>query len=144
MTEPTPPGYDPNAAGYNPAGATPPPVNVPLTPADDIQWASFAHLGGIIGFIPSLIIWLMFKDRGAFTNSEAKKALNFQLTALVGYVAVFILASILSVVTFGIGTVLFVLNWGIAIVSIIFSILGFMKAKVGQPYTYPFAIKFIK
>src|SRR5688500_1224341 len=64
-----------------PAAAAPQPA-APLTEAEDRQWASFAHLGGILGFLPSLIIWLVFKDRGTFTNVEAKEALNFQITLI--------------------------------------------------------------
>ena len=63
----------------------------PLTETEDRQWASFAHLGGILGFLLSLIIWLVFKDRGRFTAVEAKEALNFQITLLIGYVAINIL-----------------------------------------------------
>ena len=71
--------------GHHHMSDTPPPrpapqPAAPLTEAEDRQWASFAHLGGILSFLPSLIIWLVFKDRGAFTNVEAKEALNFQIT----------------------------------------------------------------
>jgi hypothetical protein len=45
----------------------------PLTEAEDKQWASFAHFGGVLGILPSLIIWLIFKDRGAKTNVEAPR-----------------------------------------------------------------------
>ncbi|MFM9918325.1 DUF4870 domain-containing protein [Lacisediminihabitans sp. H27-G8] len=107
----------------------------PLTEAEDRQWASFAHLGGIIGFLPSLIIWLVFKDRGRFTNSEGKEALNFQITM----VAAYIVGSILSVIVIG-----FLITLAAAIVSIIFSIIGFTKAKDGIAYRYPFAIRLIK
>ncbi|CAN5183503.1 DUF4870 domain-containing protein [Frigoribacterium sp. UYMn621] len=107
----------------------------PLTEAEDRQWASFAHLGGIIGFLPSLIIWLVFKDRGRFTNSEGKEALNFQITM----VAAYIVGSILSVIVIG-----FLITLAAAIVSIIFSIMGFLKAKDGIAYRYPFAIRLIK
>ncbi len=117
----------------------------PLSESEDRQWASFAHLGGILGFLPSLIIWLVFKDRGAFTNSEAKEALNFQITAAIAWVALFILTSILTAVTFGIFVViaplLYLALWaGI----IVFSILGFMKAKDGIPYRYPVSLRLIK
>ena len=107
----------------------------PLTQTEDNQWASFAHLGGILSFLPSLIIWLIFKDRGAFTNVEAKEALNFQITIAIGYV----IASILTVVI--IGALLFPV---LAILSIVFSILGFLKAKDGISYRYPFALRLIK
>jgi uncharacterized Tic20 family protein len=107
----------------------------PLTTAEDNQWASFAHLGGILGFLPSLIIWLVYKDRGSFTNTEAKEALNFQITLAIGYVAAFILSFIV------IGILLYV---ALPILSIIFSILGFIKAKDGISYRYPFALRLIK
>lgn len=106
--------------------------------------ASFAHLGGIIGFLPSLIIWLVFKDRGRFTNTEAKEALNFQLTCLGLYIVINILAAIVGAITFGIGGLLIILVWVVAILSIVLSIMGFLKAKDGIAYRYPFAIRLIK
>jgi len=115
----------------------------PLTAAEDNQWASFAHLGGILWFIPALVIWLVFKDRGAFTNQEAKEALNFQITMSIGYVAVWILSSIILFATFFVVNLSFLgtLLW---IAAVVFSILGFLKAKDGISYRYPFAIRFIK
>ena len=109
--------------------------SVPLTETEDRQWASFAHLGGIVGFLPALIIWLVFKDRGSFTNTEAKEALNFQITVGIVYVIGFIL----SVIVIG-----FLISLAAAIVSIIFSIMGFLKAKDGIAYRYPFALRLIK
>lgn len=110
-------------------------AGAPLTPAQDTQWGSFAHLGGILGFLPSLIIWLVFKDRGQFTNTEAKEALNFQITLLFGY----LVSLVLTVVFIGV-----LLYWAVAIVGIVFSILAFLKAKDGNHYRYPFAIRLIK
>lgn len=115
-----------------PAAAQP---SAPLSQAEDRQWASFAHLGGVIGFLPSLIIWLVFKDRGQFTNAEAKEALNFQITILIAYV----IGSILSVVFIG-----FLISFAAWAVAVIFSILGFLKAKDGIAYQYPFALRLIK
>jgi len=107
----------------------------PLTPAEDIQWASFAHLGGILGILPSLIIWLVFKDRGAFTNTEGKEALNFQITLLIAEIISYFLIFIV------IGALLIP---AIYVVRIIFSILAFLKSKDGIAYRYPFAIRLIK
>ena len=129
MTDPTPAPAAPAA---------------PLTDAEDKQWASFAHLGGIIGFLPSLIIYLVFKDRGKFTNVEAKEALNFQLTCVALYIIIGILSAIIGIVTFGLGGVILILDWVVIIASIIFSILGFMKAKDGIGYRYPIAVRLIK
>ncbi len=127
-----------------PAAAAPQPA-APLTEAEDRQWASFAHLGGIIGFLPSLIIWLVFKDRGSFTNVEAKEALNFQITAAIAQVAVFILNAILTAVTLGLwGFIGWLLPLAVWVLSLIWSIIGFTKAKDGTHYRYPVAVRLIK
>ena len=126
--QPTPPPAAPQGA--------PQPVSAaPLSQEQDVQWGSFAHLGGIVGFLPSLIIWLIFKDRGSFTNTEAKEALNFQITIVFAY----IVGSILTFILIGVFIV-----WAAWIVSVVFSIIAFLKAKDGQHYRYPFAIRLIK
>lgn len=132
MTDQTPPPAAPQPAA-------------PLTEAEDRQWASFAHLGGIIGLLPALIIFLVFKDRGAFTKDESKEALNFQIAVAIGQVAVFILNSILTAVTLGIwGFIGWILPLGIWVMSLIWSIMGFSKSKDGNGYRYPVSIRLIK
>lgn len=117
----------------------------PLTEAEDKQWASFAHLGGIIGFIPSLVIWLVFKDRGAKTNVEAKEALNFQISAAIAQVAVFILNAILTAVTLGFwGFVGWLLPLAVWVLSLVWSIMGFSKVNAGGSYRYPVSVRLIK
>lgn len=125
-----------------PAAAPAPQPAGPLSEAEDRQWASFAHLGGILGFLPSLIIWLVFKDRGAFTNVEGKEALNFQITVAIGYVALYILGTILIFVF--VGVLFYLLTAALWVVNIIFCIQGFLKAKDGNHYRYPFALRLIK
>lgn len=116
----------------------------PLSQTADIQWASFAHLGGILSFLPSLIIWLIFRDRGRFTNVEAKEALNFQLTLLMAQAALFIVVSVLTVASFGILSFLYSLSWLIWLLGVVFSIIAFLQVKDGRGYRYPFAIRLIK
>lgn len=115
---------------------------VPLSESEDRQWASFAHLGGILGFLPSLIIWLVFKERGSFTNQEAKEALNFQLTLLIAQVALYFIGTILALIL--IGFLFYFLAWAVWIAGIVFSIIGFVSAKDGKAYRYPFAIRMVK
>lgn len=162
MTDPTQPppddqGDKPPQQPYGspagqPAGAVPPqqpyanaPV-APLDPAQDKQWASFAHLGGILWFLPSLIIWLVFKDRGALTDREAKEALNWQITWIIAWVASQIIGVIVGTFTFGIGYLLFslLLPWALYIVNLVFSILGFVTVNGGGSYRYPVNFRFIK
>jgi len=129
MTDPNAQTPDPNVSPAQPVAAA------PLSPEQDVQWGSFAHLGGILGFLPSLIIWLVFKDRGSFTNTEAKEALNFQITLVFGY----IVSAILVVVFIGA-----LLMWVVWILGVVFSIIAFLQAKDGKHYRYPFAIRLVK
>ncbi|MFC9560268.1 DUF4870 domain-containing protein [Agromyces sp. NPDC056965] len=136
MTDPNAPAPDSDGRPTPPPPAAPQPTAAaPLSQEQDVQWGSFAHLGGVLGFLPALVIWLVFKDRGSFTNTEAKEALNFQITILIGYVVGWILTFILIGV---------LVVWAAWIVSVVFSIIAFLKAKDGQHYRYPFAIRLIK
>ena len=67
-------------------------MNTESISQDEKTMALLAHLGGIFfGFIPSLIIWLIKKDESAFVAEQAKEALNFQITVMIGFVISFIL-----------------------------------------------------
>ena len=146
VPRPNDPDYrDPTGSEQPPLSSSgPPSAASPLSEADDRQWASLAHLGGILGFLPSLIILLVFKDRGRLVNTEAKEALNFQITLLIGYVAINVVSSILAIITFGIGGIFVSLVGLLWIAGVIFSIMGFLKAKDGQNYRYPFALRLVK
>ena len=119
------------------------PASGPLSADQDRQWASLAHLGGILSFPPALIIWLIFKDRGRFTNEEAKEALNFQITLLIGYLAINVLSTILGLLTFGLLFGLSSLTWVLWLIGSIFSVMGFLSARQGRPYRYPYALRLI-
>jgi len=133
--------------------ATPPPAApqpaAPLTPAEDKQWASFAHFGGVLGILPALIIFLIFKDRGTLTKQESKEALNWQITFTIGIIALNILVGILGLVLSGLGAFAVVgllgflpfLLWAL---NIVLSIIGGIKVNGGGAYRYPFAIRLIK
>lgn len=108
-----------------------------LSDAEDRNYAGLAQILGILGFLPSLIIWLVFKDRGPKTDQLAKEALNFQITML----GVEIILWILSAVTFGITAFLVWVPW---VARIIFSIIAFTKVQAGEDYKYPLTIRLIK
>jgi uncharacterized Tic20 family protein len=116
----------------------------PLSPSEDHQWGSFAHLGGIVGILPALIIWLIFRDRGAFTNTEGKEALNFQITIILATVALWVVFGIVSVALWFLAFLLIFLPYLPWLASVIFSILGFIQAKDGKNYRYPFSLRLIK
>jgi uncharacterized Tic20 family protein len=145
-----------------PQPAAPQPAG-PLTEAEDKQWASFAHFGGILGFLPALIIFLVFKDRGPKTNVESKEALNWQITWIAVAIILAILVGIISGImwatvsfddyftgggTYGVvlivtGLLTFI-SWLSYLANLIFSIMGGVKVNGGGSYRYPFAVRLIK
>jgi uncharacterized protein len=135
MTEPTPqPAAQPAAQ---------------LTEAEDKQWASFAHFGGVLGPLPALIIWLVFKDRGAKANVEGKEALNWQITFTIGIVILWIISGILTTAllfsgAYGVAVLFGYLPLVWWILNVVFSILGGVKVNGGGSYRYPFALRLIK
>lgn len=107
-------------------------------PQDQKTMGMLAHLLGIFtGFIASLVIWLINKDKpdAAFVIDQAKEALNFQITMAIGWVA----ASVLTFVLIG-----FLLYPVLLLVNLIFCIMGGLKANEGVEYRYPFALRLIK
>jgi uncharacterized Tic20 family protein len=122
--------------------ATPPPPppspyqgSAQLSPADEKLWATLIHVGGILfGILPSLIGYLILKDKGPFIRAHTATALNFQITLLIAY----IVGSILTLVL--VGFIILAAAW---VLSIVFGIIAAMRANAGQPYVYPLSIKFV-
>ena len=133
---------DPNATPpYQPtAGAL-------LSPADDKLWASLAHFGNIILLIPALIIYLVFKDRGALVNQEGKEALNWTINVTGIIIVINILSGILGLIPF-VGLILgllLTLIWvAVLIVNLVFAIIGGVRVNGGGTYRYPFNYRWIK
>jgi uncharacterized Tic20 family protein len=98
---------------------------------DDRTMAMISHLSGIVaGFIGPLVVWLINKDKTdkAWLNDQAKEALNFQITMIIGW----LIAGVLTMVLIGmlLVPVLFLAN-------IILCIMAGMKANEGVSYRYP-------
>ena len=86
------------------------------------------------GFIPSLIVYLIKTD-DPFVRDHAKEALNWSITAIIGFFIGFVLMLIL------IGVLVFI---AVGIGSLVFCILGAVAASSGKSYQVPFAIRLIK
>lgn len=110
----------------------------PLSASEDRQWATLAHFGGILGFVPSLLIYLVFKDRGPFTAQESKEALNFTLPPTVAAIVL----NMLSLIPF-VGSVFSVLATIIWIAITVFSVIAGIQVNRGQPYRYQYNLRLI-
>lgn len=103
---------------------------------DDKNIALLTHLGGIFfTFIPSLVVWLLKKDDSPFLADQAKEALNFQITVILGLAA----GMVLTLILVGI-----LMIWAVGITNLVLCIVAAVKASSGERYRYPFALRLIK
>lgn len=113
---------------------------LPLTASEDQQFAFLAHCGGILGCFPSLIIFLIFKDRGPFTSQESKEALNFTLPPTV----LAIILNILAISIPGIGSLFAILAAVTWATLTVFSVIAAIHVNRGNPYRYPMNLRLIR
>lgn len=120
---------------------TPPPAPEGTPDAQERQWAMFAHLSALIGFIipfgniiGPLVIWMIKKETMPFVDQQGKEALNFQITVTIAMVV----SAILIIVVIG-----FVLMFLIGLAALILTIMAGIKANEGVAYRYPFTLRLI-
>jgi uncharacterized Tic20 family protein len=113
-------------------------------PQDQKTMAMLSHgLGIFTGFIAALVIWLINKDKTdqAFVIDQSKEALNFQMTVCAIHLVLFLF----GVVTLGFGFLiagpLMTIVW---VATVVFCIMGGIKANEGVEYRYPYAVRLIK
>ena len=120
-----------------------------LTKAEKSTWGMAAHMSaliGVLGFgwdiffcgivLGPLAVWLTKGKLSSTISSNAKEALNFQITVLI---AAFVLAIVSAALSFF--QILAIL---VLIVGFGFAIYGGLQAKKGDNYVYPFALRLIK
>lgn len=112
---------------------------LPLTASEDRQWATLAHFGGILGCVPALLIYLIFRDRGPFTAQESKEALNFTLPPTIAAV----LANILVILPV-VGNLFAILATGIWIALTCFAVSAGIHVNHGQPHRYRYNLRWIR
>jgi uncharacterized Tic20 family protein len=86
------------------------------------------------GFIPPLIVYLVKKD-DPYVVDQSKEALNWSITAIIGYVA----GMILTIILIGVLVML-----AVGICHLVFTIMGAVATSSGKPFRVPFAIRLIK
>lgn len=118
----------------------------PVAPVSSTErsMAMLAHLSlllawllsaGWLTFVGPLVLWLVYKDKSPFVRQAAAGSFNFALTATLASIAAW--AAFATVV----GIVVAIPLWiAVFICSIVFPIMGAMKADKLQPYHYPMAI----
>jgi uncharacterized protein len=119
-----------------------PSESIELSPDAPVMWASLAHLGGVTGVVPALVIWVLLGKRSEFTESQSREAVNFQLTGLLSWVALFVVTTCAVLVwkdfAIFVAPPLYFALW--ATIATL-SIMGFLTARRGIAYRYPLAIR---
>ncbi|MBB6430613.1 DUF4870 domain-containing protein [Algisphaera agarilytica] len=111
--------------------------------AEERKFGMIAHLVAFAGLtgIPfaniagPLVVWLMKRDTMPFVDDQAKEALNFQITATIAILCCIPLMFVL------VGLLLLPV---VSIATLVFTILGAVKANAGEHYRYPFTLRLIK
>jgi uncharacterized Tic20 family protein len=133
----TPPQQGPQGP-YQTGGYQPRPAP-PLSPAEEKQYSLIAHLGIIVtGPIVPAIFYAIYKDRGPFIREQSREALNFGITALIGYISAVILGGLLDWLWW---TPPFSFILWIAV--IVLAVMAAVAVNRGENYRYPFAIRFV-
>lgn len=104
------------------------------TSQDSKNIAALVWIGTLFfGFIPPLIVYLTKKD-DAYVLDQAKEALNWSITAIIGYVAGVILSFIFigALVIFAVG-----------IVHLVFCVMGAIGCSSGNAFRVPWAVRLI-
>ena len=102
---------------------------------DSKNMALLSWIGTLfLGFIPCLILYLVQKD-DAYVQDQSKESLNWSITLIIGYA----IASVLTIILIGI--LLFPV---LAIIHIVFCVMGAIGASKGDQFRVPFALRLIK
>ncbi|MBD7918134.1 DUF4870 domain-containing protein [Cellulomonas sp. Sa3CUA2] len=119
----------------------------PIPPARSAQGATLAmvaHLGGVltylfVGWVASLVVWLVQRDQDPAVAREARVALNFQLTALIAMVVLHVVEQFPVI-----GVVGWIGKLAVGIVALVLSILAAAAAYRGGSYRYPFSLELVR
>ncbi|WP_239437365.1 DUF4870 domain-containing protein [Arthrobacter alpinus] len=116
----------------------------PLTPSEDRQWAFIAHCGGILGCVPSLLIYKLIGPRGRFTAQESLEALNFTLPPTILAIFLNVLALIFSFFIPAVGSMFAMVALLVWILLTVFSVIAAIRVNRGQPYRYAWNLRYFK
>ncbi|NEA28537.1 DUF1707 and DUF4870 domain-containing protein [Actinomadura bangladeshensis] len=94
---------------------------------EDRMLAAAAHAVAVPTlFVGPLVLMLVSGKRSEYVRRQAAEAVNFQLTLL-----------LLTIVTFGVGGVVYAVAWVLSVVAAVFAL-------TGQTFRYPWILRLVK
>ena len=128
-----------------------------LSKSDSNMWSMLSNLlGGLaaffvspLGWLPPLVIFLIFRERSAFVRKQSAESLNFQLTNLIVVIAGVAVIVVGGVFTLGIGLAILIPVGVVAavvwlVLFIVWVILASVRTSKGVAYRYPINIRMVK
>ncbi|WP_277454356.1 DUF4870 domain-containing protein [Janibacter sp. DB-40] len=119
-------------------------TSTPLKPSEERSLGMLAHLvpaillplsAGLLGFVGSLVIYLIYKDRGPFVRQHAVNSLNVQIITAI----LLILSSVLMFVLIG-----FLFYPIVIVVATVIHVIGAVKANNGEWWMPPLTPQFVR
>ena len=113
-------------------------INVTVSPnGNDKVWSMLSHLSALfgVGFILPLVVYLAMRKDSDYVACNAREALNFHISVLIYVLCCIPLMFILVGIPLAIG---------IGIASLVFAIIGAVKASDGQCYHYPLTLRLVR
>ncbi len=87
-----------------------------------------------LSFIPGLLAYLLKTD-DSYLQDQAKEALNWSITAVIGYFA----GALLTIILIGP-----LIMFAVGVVNLIFGVMGAIACSKGETYRVPWALRLIK
>lgn len=125
-----------------------------ISPEDERTWGAISHAGavvamicsaGFLGFLASIAVYVMYKDRGPFVRAHAANSLNIQITMFIWLVVLGILTIPIALLTLGLGLVVMLPALAAAFLFAgILHVIGTLKAYNGEWWNPPFTPRFVK
>jgi uncharacterized Tic20 family protein len=117
-------------------------------------WGAISHAGavvamicsaGFLGFLASIAVYVVHKDRGPFVRAHAANSINVQISMFIWLVVATVLYVVLGIVTLGIGFVIFLPVFLVPlVVAGILHVIGAVKAYNGEWWNPPMTPQFVK
>ena len=125
-----------------------------MSAEDERTWGAISHAGavvamicsaGFLGFLASIAVYVIHKDRGPFVRAHAANSLNIQITMFIWLVVLGILTIPVALLTLGLGLVVMLPALAAAfVVAGILHVIGAVKAYNGEWWNPPFTPRFVK
>ena len=138
------PNYDPQQTGQQPDYRAPGNTRA-MSPQDERTWGAIGHgaalvamicSAGFLGFLGSLAVYVIYKDRGPFVRAHAANSLNVQITMFI-----WIVISIPMILLLGLGLLTLI---AAPFVAGLLHVIGAMKAYQGEWWNPPLTPRFVK